>query len=57
MNFLFQSLNLTEEQLKLRVVDNIDIAFDELPNNKHYKQEEDPKFFKSQKTSKSKDFN
>lgn len=33
-------------------MDNIDIAFDELPNNKHYKREEDPKFFKSEKTSK-----
>lgn len=32
-----------------RVVDNIDIAFDEL--TKHYKREEDPKFFKSIKTN------
>lgn len=43
-------MHLTDDQLKQRFVDNVDIAFDELPNNKHYKKEEDPKFFKSQKT-------
>lgn len=44
-------LNLTEEQLKQRIIDSVDIAFDELPNNKHYKKEEDPKFYKSEKTN------
>ncbi|XP_037890874.1 cytoplasmic phosphatidylinositol transfer protein 1 [Glossina fuscipes] len=44
------SLNLTADQLKHRLVDNIDIAFDELSNGKHYKKEEDPKFFTSKKT-------
>jgi len=37
----------------VRTVDHVDIAFDEL-NGKHYKREEDPKFFKSTKTSNSK---
>uniref|UniRef100_A0A1A9VQB3 Phosphatidylinositol transfer protein N-terminal domain-containing protein n=1 Tax=Glossina austeni TaxID=7395 RepID=A0A1A9VQB3_GLOAU len=45
------SLNLTADQLKHRLVDNIDIAFDELSNGKHYKKEEDPKFFTSKKTN------
>ncbi|EDW36224.1 GL17678 [Drosophila persimilis] len=42
-------LDLTEEELKVRSVDHPDIAFDEF-NAKHYKREEDPKFFKSEKT-------
>ncbi|KAH8394894.1 hypothetical protein KR222_008858 [Zaprionus bogoriensis] len=42
-------LDLSEEELKSRTVDHLDIAFDEL-NAKHYKREEDPKFFKSEKT-------
>ncbi|XP_055373131.1 cytoplasmic phosphatidylinositol transfer protein 1 [Condylostylus longicornis] len=44
-------LNLKEEQLKDRNVDHVDIAFDDLSNEKHYKREEDPKFFKSLKTN------
>jgi len=43
-------LGLSEEQLKHRLIEDIDIAFDELSNPKHYKKEEDPKFFKSEKT-------
>lgn len=46
-----QCLDLSEEELKGRTVDHLDIAFDEF-NPKHYKIEEDPKFFKSIKTSK-----
>lgn len=42
-------LGLTEEQLKERNVDFVDIAFEEVAP-KHYKQEEDPKYFKSTKT-------
>lgn len=45
----FQCLNLPPEKLAERTIDEIDIAFDEL--NKHYKREEDPKFFKSTKTN------
>lgn len=43
-----QCLNLPEDKLAERSVDHIDIAFDDLA--KHYKREEDPKFFKSEKT-------
>ncbi|XP_017094004.2 cytoplasmic phosphatidylinositol transfer protein 1 isoform X2 [Drosophila bipectinata] len=43
-------LDLTEEELKVRTVDHLDIAFDDL-SPKHYKKEEDPKFYKSQKTN------
>ncbi|BFG05539.1 cytoplasmic phosphatidylinositol transfer protein 1 [Drosophila madeirensis] len=43
-------LDLSEEELKLRSVDHLDIAFDEF-SPKHYKREEDPKFFKSIKTN------
>lgn len=43
-------LKLCEEELKERLVDHIDIAFDDLSSLKHYKEEEDPKFFKSVKT-------
>ncbi|XP_022226947.2 cytoplasmic phosphatidylinositol transfer protein 1 isoform X2 [Drosophila obscura] len=43
-------LDLTEEELKVRSVEHLDIAFDEF-SAKHYKREEDPKFFKSKKTS------
>lgn len=49
--FPLQCLDLSEEELKGRTVDHLDIAFDEF-NAKHYKREEDPKFFKSVKTSK-----
>ncbi|XP_035904337.1 cytoplasmic phosphatidylinositol transfer protein 1 isoform X2 [Anopheles stephensi] len=42
-------LNLAEEALKTRIVDHVDIAFEE-PSEKHYKKEEDPKFFKSRVT-------
>uniref|UniRef100_A0A1I8PZW0 Cytoplasmic phosphatidylinositol transfer protein 1 n=2 Tax=Stomoxys calcitrans TaxID=35570 RepID=A0A1I8PZW0_STOCA len=44
-------LHLSEEKLNSRIIESIDIAFDELVNNKHYKREEDPKFFKSTKTN------
>lgn len=47
---LFQCLNLPPNKLAERTVDHIDIAFDDLANAKHYKREEDPKFFKSVKT-------
>lgn len=47
--WFLQCLNLTEEQLEAREVDFVDIAYDEL-NPKHYKEAEDPKFFKSIKT-------
>lgn len=39
---------MPEEKLSERAVDEIDIAFDEL--SKHYKREEDPKYFESTKT-------
>lgn len=42
-------LRLTEEELAEREVDVVDIAFDELAE-KHYKVEEDPCRFKSEKT-------
>lgn len=42
--------NLSDEELAERTVDHIDIAFDDLSNIKHYKREEDPKFFKSKLT-------
>uniref|UniRef100_A0A8D8I406 Cytoplasmic phosphatidylinositol transfer protein 1 n=2 Tax=Culex pipiens TaxID=7175 RepID=A0A8D8I406_CULPI len=42
-------LNVPEDKLSERTVDSVDIAFDEL-NPKHYKKEEDPKFFKSKIT-------
>lgn len=41
-------MNLAPEILCNRIVDDIDIAFDDL--NKNYKREEDPKFFQSIKT-------
>ncbi|CAG9774065.1 unnamed protein product [Ceutorhynchus assimilis] len=43
-------LNLTPEQLAERIVEHIDIAYDEV-SAKHYKEEEDLKFFKSIKTN------
>ncbi|XP_017049771.1 cytoplasmic phosphatidylinositol transfer protein 1 [Drosophila ficusphila] len=43
-------LDLSEEELKARTVDHLDIAFDEV-SAKHYKKEEDPKFYKSAKTN------
>ncbi|KAI5695060.1 cytoplasmic phosphatidylinositol transfer protein 1 [Diaphorina citri] len=42
-------LGLTEEELLARQVEYLDIAYDEI-NPKHYKEEEDPKFFQSKKT-------
>ncbi|KAK9503982.1 hypothetical protein O3M35_010431 [Rhynocoris fuscipes] len=42
-------LNLSEEVLKERIVDCIDIVYDEI-SPKHYKEEEDLKYFKSKKT-------
>lgn len=39
---------MPKEKLSERAVDEIDIAFDEL--TKHYKREEDPKYFESTKT-------
>lgn len=42
-------LGLSEEQMKSRTVDFVDIAFEEVAA-KHYKKEEDPKYFKSAKT-------
>lgn len=43
-------LQLTDEQLAERIVDHVDIAYDDL-SPKHYKEEEDPKYFQSQKTN------
>lgn len=43
-------LTLTPEELANRVVEFVDIAYDEVPA-KHYKESEDPKFFKSKKTN------
>lgn len=48
--FLSQCLDLSPEQLDERQVINLDIAFDDLSTDKHYKREEDPKFFRSEKT-------
>ncbi|XP_072376557.1 cytoplasmic phosphatidylinositol transfer protein 1 [Diabrotica undecimpunctata] len=42
-------LGLSPEKLAERTVDHIDIAYDEL-SAKHYKEEEDPRFFQSRKT-------
>jgi hypothetical protein len=39
-----------EEEYPQIIIDHIDIAFDEI-QPKHYKEEEDPKFFKSVKTN------
>lgn len=41
---------MTTEQLTERIVEYIDIAYDEV-SPKHYKEEEDLRFFKSQKTN------
>lgn len=43
-------LGLSPEELANRVVEHIDIAYDEVAP-KHYKESEDPKFFKSKKTN------
>ncbi|XP_066255430.1 cytoplasmic phosphatidylinositol transfer protein 1 [Euwallacea similis] len=43
-------LNLSPDQLAERIVEHIDIAYDEL-SAKHYKEEEDLRFFKSAKTN------
>ncbi|KAF9421085.1 hypothetical protein HW555_002797 [Spodoptera exigua] len=42
-------LGMTPEELEQREVDFLDIAYDEIKPH-HYKEAEDPKFFKSQKT-------
>ncbi|XP_075977918.1 cytoplasmic phosphatidylinositol transfer protein 1 [Anticarsia gemmatalis] len=42
-------LGLTPEELEQREVDFLDIAYDEIKPH-HYKEAEDPKFFKSEKT-------
>lgn len=44
------TFNVPEEQYQQTTIDSIDIAYDEL-NSKHYKEEEDPRFFKSIKTN------
>ena len=44
-------MNLPPEKLSERTVEHIDIAFDDLSSPKHYKREEDPKFFRSEKTN------
>lgn len=41
---------MTAEQLSQRIVEYLDIAYDEV-TPKHYKEEEDPRFFQSQKTN------
>lgn len=45
-----QCLNVSAEHLASREVVNLDIAFDDLSSDKHYKKEEDPKYFHSEKT-------
>lgn len=45
-----QCLDLDTEELASRVVDEIDISFDEVAP-RHYKENEDPKFFKSKTTN------
>jgi uncharacterized protein YbdZ (MbtH family) len=45
-----QCLELTPEELAARTVDHVDIAYEEV-TPKHYKENEDPKFFKSKKTN------
>lgn len=40
---------MPEDKLSARTIDHVDIAFDEV--TKHYKREEDPKFFHSVKTN------
>jgi len=47
------ALDLTEQQLKEREIDVVDIAFDPIDPNK-YKVEEDPTLFESQKTGRGK---
>ncbi|CAH1956199.1 unnamed protein product [Acanthoscelides obtectus] len=42
-------LELTPDELASRIVDHIDIGYDEV-SPKHYKEEEDPRFFQSKKT-------
>lgn len=42
-------LGLTQEELEQREIDFLDIAYDEIKPH-HYKEAEDPKFFKSEKT-------
>ncbi|XP_068633220.1 cytoplasmic phosphatidylinositol transfer protein 1 [Battus philenor] len=42
-------LGLTSEELELREVDAVDIAYDEIKPH-HYKEVEDPKFYKSEKS-------
>ncbi|CAH1179986.1 unnamed protein product [Phaedon cochleariae] len=42
-------LGSTPEQLAERITDHLDIAYDEV-SAKHYKEEEDPRFFQSKKT-------
>ncbi|KAG5895206.1 hypothetical protein JTB14_035378 [Gonioctena quinquepunctata] len=44
-----QCIGLSPEKLAERIVDHIDIAYDEV-SAKHYKEEEDPRFFQSKKT-------
>ncbi|GBP23237.1 Cytoplasmic phosphatidylinositol transfer protein 1 [Eumeta japonica] len=46
---LEQCLQLTSEELERREVDFLDIAYDEIKAH-HYKESEDPRFFKSVKT-------
>lgn len=41
--------SLSDEELQLREIDFVDIAYDDLPA-KHYKEEEDLKLFRSEKT-------
>lgn len=43
-------MEIPADKLSDRSVHYVDIAFDELSTNKHYKTEEDPKHFKSLKT-------
>uniref|UniRef100_A0A6M2DJ22 Putative phosphatidylinositol transfer protein n=1 Tax=Xenopsylla cheopis TaxID=163159 RepID=A0A6M2DJ22_XENCH len=43
-------LNLSPEELAIRTVDHIDIAYDEVSSH-HYSENEDPKYFKSSLTS------
>lgn len=44
-------LSLSADKLTERQVVELDIAFDDLSSDKHYKREEDPKFYRSTKTN------
>lgn len=48
---VIKCLSLSDDKLAERQVVQLDIAFDDLSSDKHYKREEDPKFYRSTKTN------